>query len=476
MTNELADNFRRWAPRLNPKPASVGGAAVFLSAVGLFLLLIGAAFFGRDFTAWGVGIVYLGYDTGLILFVVSQWAFIVKPEPEPEFAGGERPTIGVIIAAYNEAAGLPPTIDALLAQTDRPDEIWVVDDGSTDSSGAMLEARYALKPDAPSADGLHWMRVPHRGKANALNAALERITTDVAITVDADTLLAPDAIGAIRRAFAADPHLAVGGGVLTPVCENTAIGRTLQAYQTYEYIRNFLDRFAWSRFDCLVLVSGAFAAFRREAVVAVGGFDPVSLTEDYELIHRLRRLSVDRGLGWRMRIIPGACATTDAPAQIIPFLRQRRRWFAGFLHTHYSNRDIIAAPRFRAFGLAMMPIKTLDTVQPFYALASSGLLIGFIVTGRWNALLPASGIAIAKIGLDLAFAVASVEVYRRWTGLRHSLGLALACALTEPFAFQLLRRGGSAWGWFAAMTGASAWGHARSARDLPASGERPAAP
>jgi cellulose synthase/poly-beta-1,6-N-acetylglucosamine synthase-like glycosyltransferase len=259
--------------------------------------------------------------------------------------------------------------------------------------------------------------------------------------------------------------------MLTPICEQTGMGRALQAFQTFEYVRNFLDRFAWSRFNCLLLISGAFAAFRREAVVAVGGFDPLSLTEDYELIHRLRRMAVDRGLKWRFRMLPAAHATTDAPAHLMPFLRQRRRWFAGFLNTHYWNRDMIAAPRFRAFGLAMMSAKTLDTLQPFYGLAASALLIGFVVTGRWNALLPASGVAVAKIGLDLAFAVASVEAYRRWTGIRHSVGLALLCALTEPFAFQILRRAGSAWGWLALASGERAWGHAPVARDRPAPGE-----
>ena len=68
----------------------------------------------------------------------------------------------------------------------------------------------------------------------------------------------------------------------------TALGRTMQWFQTYEYIHNFLGRYAWMRVDCLQLISGAFAGFRRDAVTAVGGFDDVCLVEDYELVARMR--------------------------------------------------------------------------------------------------------------------------------------------------------------------------------------------
>ncbi|MFX7764013.1 glycosyltransferase family 2 protein, partial [Acinetobacter baumannii] len=88
---------------------------------------------------------------------------------------------------------------------------------------------------------------------------------------------------------------------------------------------------AWMQERGLLLISGAFAAFRREAVVRVGGFDPDCLVEDYELIHRLYRHSADHDLGWTIRVIGGATARTDAPASPMAFLRQRRRWFGGFL-------------------------------------------------------------------------------------------------------------------------------------------------
>ncbi len=145
-----------------------------------------------------------------------------------------------------------------------------------------------------------------------------------------------------------------------------------QWFQTYEYMRNFISRLRGLRADSLLLVSGAFASFRREALVAVGGFDSQCLVEDYELIHRLRRYSVDRGLGWEVRVVGDAHAQTDAPDTLGSFLRQRRRWFAGFLETQYWNRDMTGNRRYGTLGTLMLPVKAFDTMQPVYGLTAFG--------------------------------------------------------------------------------------------------------
>jgi cellulose synthase/poly-beta-1,6-N-acetylglucosamine synthase-like glycosyltransferase len=452
-----------------------------LGVLAFWLILFSRIFVGDGVAAWSVGLAYVGYDTALLLFVASAWPSLWRDAPPAPAPGGPRPSVGVIIAARDEAAVLAATIDALLAQTDPPDAIWLADDGSTDESPAKLRARYGLEPPeigrcgapGPIAPTLRWLRLPPGGKARALNAALAYVDTDVVLTVDADTLLEPSAIAAVRAGFAADPDLVVGGGVLAPHCDASLMGRCLREFQTYEYVRNFLARLAWSRLDCLLLISGAFAAFRRDAVLAVGGFDTRCLVEDYELMHRIHRWAVDRGLNWRVRILNGARARTDAPGRILPFLRQRRRWFAGFLQTQYWNRDMTGNPRFGALGLAMMPVKALDTMQPIFGLISAFLLLEFLVAGRWSALIPASGFALAKIAFDLAYGMVAVEAYRRWTGAprRLSLTAGLVAAALEPFSFQILRHAGAAWGWVAFLGQSRAWGgSSRSGRSGPVSG------
>ncbi len=215
--------------------------------------------------------------------------------------------------------------------------------------------------------------------------------------------------------------------------------------------------------DGLLLISGAFAGLRREAVVTVGGFDPECLVEDYELIHRLHRWSVDNGLGWKVRVIGQARAHTDAPGHAIAFLRQRRRWFGGFLQTQFWNRDMVGNPRFGRLGMMMLPVKALDTVQPLFGIAAFILLAGFLMTGRLLIFGPILLAMLAKVVIDFAFHCWSIMLYRRWSGgmLPDGWGRVLATSLIEPFTFQLLRHIGAAWGWIAFLTGRSTWSKAR---------------
>jgi cellulose synthase/poly-beta-1,6-N-acetylglucosamine synthase-like glycosyltransferase len=420
--------------------------------------------------AWSLGIVYVSYDTVLLALVATQtWRLLRKPGAATPDARTTRPTIGVIVAAHNEAAVLPVTVQALLDQSDRPDQIVIADDGSSDDTARLLAQRWGIAPpelgemsaSSPQQPGLHWLRLPHGGKARALNQALCQVHTDVVLTVDGDTLLAPDAMAAVRRAFAADPSLVAATGVITPVCSKDWRGRVFQWFQTYEYIRNFLSRYAWSRLNSLLLVSGAFACFRREAVLTVGGFDDDCLVEDYELMHRLHRHARDQGLNWRVDVLGDAQAHTDAPSTLGTFLRQRRRWFGGFLQTQLWYRDMVANPRMGALGMLMLPVKALDTLQPLYGLTAFLILVGFIVTGRFQLVGPVFAVMGAKVLIDLAYHLWSVHLYRRWVGdaRRGSMWQAFASSIAEPLSFQLLRHLGAMLGWWSILTGQAAWSH-----------------
>jgi cellulose synthase/poly-beta-1,6-N-acetylglucosamine synthase-like glycosyltransferase len=363
----------------------------------------------------------------------------------------------VLIATYNEAAVLPATLRGLLAQTDPPERIVIADDGSDDDTASVLSEEFGLP--GPRYPTLRWLRLPRGGKAAALNAALESVDTDLVITMDADTLPAPDAIAEIRQAFAAAPTLVVAGGVVTPVCGKSVRNRVFQLFQTYEYLRNFIARYAWARTESLLLISGAFAGLRRDPVVAVGGFDADCLVEDYELTHRLQRHSRDHGLGWQVRIIGSAIAYTDAPGSIRDFLRQRRRWFGGFLQTQYWNRDMVGNPRYGLLGMVMLPVKAVDTVEPIYGLTSFVVLIALAATGNGAVLVPVGAIVLAKLALDLLAYLWTIRLYRRWTGDKQttSFGRGLLAAVAEPLTFTPLRHVGALLGWWQFLTGRQTW-------------------
>jgi cellulose synthase/poly-beta-1,6-N-acetylglucosamine synthase-like glycosyltransferase len=307
---------------------------------------------------------------------------------------------------------------------------------------------------------VHWLRLPHGGKAKALNNALTHTVADVFITVDADTLLAPGAMAAFEQAFASDARLVAATGVLTPQCGPAPFGRALQWFQTHEYIRNFLTRHAWMKLDCLLLISGALGAYRRQSVVEVGGFDPDSLVEDYELIHRLRRHGARHQSGWRTAVIGQARASTEAPSTLGAFLRQRRRWFGGFLQTQCAYRDMVGDATYGATGTRMLPIKAVDTVQPLAGLSAMAMLLWLLLHARWDLLAPALWVMALKAAVDMIFLAWAARTHARWTGADQPLHwpTIVMLPLLEPLTFQMARHLAALLGWIEWLWGTPRWG------------------
>ena len=466
----LDPGFNALSPRLSPRAVPWIGTALGWAGPALFVVLFWQSLIRSSLFGWSVGLAYIGYDTFLLAFTAIQLWPLRKTMRSAQPLDPDAPpaSLAAIIAAHNEDTSLRITIDTLMAQECPPDLIVLADDGSNDDSADVLRRVYGLEPPvlgqisppSPIQPVLRWLRLPHGGKARALNAAIPLIDTDLVLTIDADTLLEPGALKAMRDAFAAEPQLVAATGVLIPMCGKRPVERLFQWFQRYEYVRNFLSRFAWMQQNGLLLISGAFAGFRRSALIRAGGFDPQSMVEDYELIHRMHRFAHENGHDWRVRVIGGAVASTDAPASPMAFMRQRRRWFGGFLQTQHWNRDMVGNARFGRLGTRMLVVKALDTVQPIYGLIAFGILISLFVRGT----LPVVGtivlLMLAKVVIDLTFHLWSITLYRRWTGPGDGLGLgpALIASIFEPFTFQLLRHAGACWGWIAFLRGGGGWG------------------
>ena len=315
---------RAISPRHTRPPTPWRATLIHGGVTALWFLLFARAFGTGGLFAWSVGLAYIVYDTALLIFVFVQTLPLrhpSRPTPASNTSALTTPaTLAVVIAARNEAASLPATLDAIFAQTEPPTTILIADDGSTDATHAVLIARYGLTQtdlDGTRRSSTHptlrWLPLGPGGKAGALNQALARLSDTLVATVDADTLLEPGALAAMQSAFAADPALVAATGVLFPHCApgpNHLSARLFQSFQTYEYMRNFLSRYAWGRQDGLLLLSGAFATYRRQAVTDVGGFDDDCLVEDYELTHRLRDYATRNGLHWRTDIVGDARAQT----------------------------------------------------------------------------------------------------------------------------------------------------------------------
>jgi cellulose synthase/poly-beta-1,6-N-acetylglucosamine synthase-like glycosyltransferase len=428
-------------------------------AVLLAVVLV-AAFVLQPPWSWSIGLVYIGYDTWLLGYMVLA-SYRALRAPARLALPAPRPTMSVVIAARNERRDLPFALDAILAEADQPDEILVVDDGSTDGTAEMLEQRYGSR--------VRVLVKVNSGKARSLNQALASVKSEVFVTIDADTVIEAGSLGAIRAAFANEPELVAGCGVLKPVCSHAPLGRAFELYQTFEYLRGFLWRVSWSRANVLVLVSGAFAAFRRERLAEIGGFDPKSLVEDYEVMFRLHRRSYeDRGEPLRARVIAGARATTDSPGKLRVFLRQRTRWFAGYLETMFRSADMVFDKHYGRLGSFHLPIKTADMLLPVYGFFAVVALIVQIILG-----LRPTGIVlyaiIFKLVYDLSCHFISVILNARWLGREVTPAFAaraIFATLTEPIGFQFIRQLGALLGWIAFLRGRIEW-HPQRAHTAP---------
>src|SRR6202007_664800 len=102
--------------------------------------------------------------------------------------GAYPPSVSVVVPAYNEEGVVVRTVRSLLAQNYARLEILVVDDGSSDGTGAAAAAAFGDR------DEVRVFTKPNGGKASALNFGLARATGEIVVAVDADTVLAPGAI------------------------------------------------------------------------------------------------------------------------------------------------------------------------------------------------------------------------------------------------------------------------------------------
>ncbi|MGW5282922.1 bifunctional polysaccharide deacetylase/glycosyltransferase family 2 protein [Streptomyces collinus] len=241
----------------------------------------------------------------------------------PDRSWGPRVTepVSVIVPAYNESAGIEAAVRSLLA-SDHPVEIIVVDDGSADGTADLVEAL-----------GLpvRVIRQRNAGKPAALNSGLAAATCDLVVMVDGDTVFEPDTVRTIVQPFA-DPRVGAVSGNAKVVNRGGLLGR----WQHIEYVVGFnLDRRLFDLAECMPTVPGAVGAFRRRALLDLGGVSDVTLAEDTDLTMALCRN------GWRVVYEEGAKAWTEAPASLNALWRQRYRWCYGTLQAMWKHRGAL---------------------------------------------------------------------------------------------------------------------------------------
>jgi len=322
-------------------------------AVGLSIRAVGLLFA----TAITLGIARAVALTGLALVAMAR----ERRRAAPDLKSGAL--VSVLIPAFNEERVIERSVRHVLESTGVAVEVIVIDDGSKDRTSEIVERAFADEPR------VRLLKLDNGGKARALNRGLALARSDIVVALDADTQFEPDTIARLARWFAGDEQLAAVAG-------NAKVGNRINIvtkWQALEYITaQNLERRALARLGAMTVVPGAVGAWRKQAILDVGGFPPDTLAEDQDLT-----IAAQRG-GWRVMYDQSAVAWTEAPQSLRQLARQRFRWAFGTIQCVWKHRRVMVDgwPR----GLAFLGLPQTILFQLLFAVVSPIIDLALIVS------------------------------------------------------------------------------------------------
>jgi cellulose synthase/poly-beta-1,6-N-acetylglucosamine synthase-like glycosyltransferase len=376
-------------------------------------------------------------------YTVKEWVHNYRVVNQSELA----PPVSVIVPAYNEQLGVVDSVRSLLKLSYQKFEVVVVNDGSKDRTLEALSEAFKLRPAKslyrplvptqrvrgmyrsmePAHQNLVIVDKDNGGKGDALNAGINVAKHEYVCCIDADSILEQDALQKVMRPFLDDERVVAVGGIVRVVngCEvsggrvkRVGLSRAmLPVIQVVEYFRAFLlGRMVWQSYNALLIISGAFGMFRRQAVLEVGGYRTDTVGEDLEITMHMHHHFRRKKYPYRIIFVPDPVCWTEVPERVRDLSRQRNRWHRGLLESLLRHRTMFLNPRYGVLGIFAMPYFVF--VELFGPVIE---LLGFVAMGYLL------GTGVISIGMATLFLVVSL-----YYGIMYSFG----AVILEEISFQ----------------------------------------
>ncbi|NIK78778.1 cellulose synthase/poly-beta-1,6-N-acetylglucosamine synthase-like glycosyltransferase [Paenibacillus castaneae] len=292
--------------------------------------------------------------------------------------------ISIIVPAYNEEKTIVDNIKSLLALNYFEYEIIIVNDGSIDGTKEKIIQEFDLKMvNQPIMQSLSTNEVVgiyrnnqyerlifvdkvNGGKADALNAGINISVYPIFACIDADSILENDALIKLAMLFVEHPETIAVGGIVRiangsiikdgKLIEMNIPKSNMAKFQIVEYFRAFLTgRTSFSKLNSVLIISGAFGAFNKRAVIDCGGYKVNTIGEDMDIIVRLHKTMKDQKKKYKIQFLADPICWTQAPESMKDLRGQRRRWQIGLFDTLISYRRMLFNPKYGTIGMLTLP-------------------------------------------------------------------------------------------------------------------------
>jgi cellulose synthase/poly-beta-1,6-N-acetylglucosamine synthase-like glycosyltransferase len=396
-----------------------------------------------NFVTWFVMCYFVALNGGYLLLNLMSLRTLRRRGQEqflddlPRAYLGLEPPVSILVPAYNEEATIAASIRSMLQLTYSEFEVIVVNDGSKDGTLDVLKREFALLP-FPEAyrrqlatkdtrqiyrstlhPNLRVIDKANGGKADSLNAGINASRYPLFCGVDADSILERDSLVKVTEPFLRDPTVVATGGTVRVAngCEvsggfltKVGLPRNIWAlFQVVEYLRAFLfGRLGWSNINGMLIISGAFGVFRKDAVIAAGGYRPDTIGEDMELVVRMHRLLRAKGQPYRVEFVPDPVCWTEAPEDFRTLKNQRIRWQRGLAESLTANWRLMFSRNGGVPGWLAFPfLMAFEWLGPLIELGGYAFMIVAFFTGAisWQAF---AAFMLVAVGLGILLSASGI--------------------------------------------------------------------